>query len=128
MRISARSANALFELLNDMKRQGVPMSRDMQDAFRELKKSEWYSKRIQRRSGRPRHGQMSIRRARISELPDMVYMSDAARILGVSYDTIRRWTLDSGGPQPDRGRRGLFLYRDDLVRYLEETDRLGPDR
>lgn len=125
MRITARAAFAALEFIERLAGSKDLRDPDLRDALRELRAGKIHARHLTRRPGRPHKGRIQVSRERFEELPKWVSLSEAARILGVSYETLRRWAKQPPGfPAERRGRyRALSVQRHHLKEYLASTDR-----
>lgn len=82
-----------------------------------------------RRRGMPWFGRINISEARLDELPDTGSGSRFARILGISYSTLRNWIQLEGlpaHPDPQDCRVCYLMDKASLVEWLIQTKRHRP--
>jgi len=83
---------------------------------------------IRRPKGCPKDGRIVFHQGRIDDLPDMAYLSDVARSLGIKHSTLQQWCLSKKNPLPyaldKRGDVVKKIFRKDvLVEWLIATKR-----
>ncbi|WP_368573830.1 helix-turn-helix domain-containing protein [Mycolicibacterium porcinum] len=66
---------------------------------------------------------MSQDRVRLDAVGDMLTTAQAAKLLGVSQDSIRRYARDGLIPAHKVGKRLLRFRRDDLVHLISKSDK-----
>ena len=57
----------------------------------------------------------------MQELPEILTAKELAKVLGVSYNTIRLWRVNDRGPKYiQRGYSRFFYRRDDVIEFAKE--------
>lgn len=74
--------------------------------------------------GRPVGGVLKVALSRVQAMPAVGTMSEVAKQLGVSYPTVRMWSLVGGLPF-FRDGSVFVVNRDELETWLRRTGRLG---
>ncbi|BBX36594.1 excisionase family DNA binding domain-containing protein [Mycolicibacterium mageritense DSM 44476 = CIP 104973] len=66
---------------------------------------------------------MSQDRVRLDVVGDMLTTAQAAKLLGVSQNSIRRYARDGLIPAHKVGKRLLRFRREDLIRVISKSDK-----
>lgn len=127
MRLSDRAAFAVLKFIENVADSDDLNDPNLMNAVGELRANKIHARHLRRRPGRPRKGRLQISKKRFDELPSLVSLSEASRILGISYETLRRWSKQPNGfPTTNRGRYNcLYVERQDLKDFLIATERDG---
>ena len=79
----------------------------------------------QRKAGRPRGKQISLRQEQLAALPEAAPMCVFAGVLGISASTMRLWIIIHGCPALSRAdRQGYTLLREPVIEWLKKTGRV----
>lgn len=125
MRLSARAGFALLAFVERLADKTDLKDPDLREALDELRTGKIHARHLKRRPGRPHLGRLRINKARFDELPSVVSLSQAARVLGISYETLRRWSLQTEGfpTFENKPYNALSLRRKELAVFLSRTGR-----